>query len=113
MRRQQHFDHSGFSFDSFLREEGLLEESEAVAVKRVIASKLSQAMTDAKVTKKLMAQRLRTSRAQVDRLLDPTNVTVSLQTVSRAARALGKRITVQVVDVEPRRKRRNGRKTAA
>ena len=113
MKTQRRFDHSGSTFDSFLEEQGLLQKSEAVAVKRIIAWKLSEAMASAHVTKKAMAERLRTSRAQVDRLLDPANIGVSLGSVAKAARALGKRISVQIVDVRPVRNRRRSRRSAA
>ena len=100
-------DHSGSSFDNFLEEEGLLEQSEAVAIKRVIAWQLQRAMNQKQVTKKHMAERLRTSRTQVDRLLNPSYVGVSLEAVARAARAVGKRIRVEIVDAD---RARNGAK---
>jgi hypothetical protein len=112
-KQQRRFDHSGSTFDSFLQEEGLLQESEAVAMKRMIAWKLLEAMASARLTKKAMAERLRTSRAQVDRLLDPANVGVTLESVAQAAHALGKRISVQVVDSGRARNRRRNRKSAA
>ncbi len=90
--------HSGSSFDSFLKEEGILEEVEAVAIKRVIAWQLSEAMRKGGVTKKAMAARLKTSRSQLDRLLDPDNAAVHLQTITRAARALGKRVSLTLKD---------------
>ncbi len=93
-------DHSGSSFDSFLEEEGIREEVEAVAVKRVLAWQLAQAMKRQQKTKQTMAKELRTSRSQLDRLLDPRNTAVTLDTVSRAARVLGKRLVVKIV--EPR-----------
>ena len=88
--------HSGSSFDSFLDEEGILEEAEAVAIKRVIAWQLSEAMRKTGTTKKAMAERLRTSRSQLDRLLDPHNPSVHLETITRAARALGKRVVISL-----------------
>jgi antitoxin HicB len=91
-------DHSGSSFDDFLREEGVLEEVETVAIKRVIAWQLRQEMQRKRITKKAMAGRLRTSRSQLDRLLDPAYAGVSLSALSRAAMVLGKRLKVQVVD---------------
>jgi predicted XRE-type DNA-binding protein len=101
-------DHSGSSFDNFLEEEGLLEQSEAVAIKRVIAWQLQRAMNQKQVTKKHMAERLRTSRTQVDRLLNPSYVGVSLEAVARAARAVGKRIRIEIVDAD---RARNGAKS--
>jgi len=92
------FDHTGSSFDSFLEEDGILEEVEAVAIKRVIAWQLSQAMKAAKLTKKQLAERIGTSRSQLDRLLDPENGSVHLQTIAKAARAVGKRLRIEMVD---------------
>jgi DNA-binding Xre family transcriptional regulator len=89
---RSHNRHSGSSFDSFLEEEGILEEVEAVAIKRVIAWQLSEAMKKKGITKNAMATRLKTSRSQLDRLLDPDNAAVQLKTITRAARALGKRV---------------------
>ncbi len=102
-------DHSGSSFDEFLQEEGMLEEAEAVAIKRVIAWQLRQEMQRKRITKKVMAGRLRTSRSQLDRLLDPQYAGVTLGTLSRAAMVLGKRLKVQVIEApaatRPLRKR--------
>lgn len=97
-RNKAAFDHSGSSFDSFLEEEGILEEVESIAIKRVIAWQLSEAMKAGKITKKKMAERLGTSRSQLDRLLDPENNAVHLQTIAKAARAVGKRLRVEMVD---------------
>src|SRR6516165_4804004 len=94
------FDHSGSSFDSFLDEEGIREEVEAVAIKRVLAWQLEQAMRKQQKTKQAMARQLHTSRSQLDRLLDPQNVSVTLDTIARAARALGKRVIIRVADVK-------------
>ena len=96
-------DHSGSTFDSFLEQEGIREEVEAVAIKRVLAWQLSQAMRQQQKTKQAMARQLRTSRSQLDRLLDPQNVSVTLDTIARAARALGKRVTIRVADVKAKR----------
>jgi len=79
-RNRKRFDHSGSTFDSFLEEEGILEEVEAVAIKRVLAWQLEQEMKRQQKTKQAMAKQLRTSRSQLDRLLDPRNVSVSLDT---------------------------------
>ncbi len=95
--------HSGSTFDSFLEEEGIREEVEAVAIKRVLAWQLSQAMQEQQKTKQAMARQLRTSRSQLDRLLDPQNVSVTLDTIARVARALGKRLIIRVADVKPKR----------
>lgn len=91
-------DHSGSSFDEFLMEEGMLEEAETVAIKRVIAWQLQREMQRKRITKKAMAGRLGTSRSQLDRLLDPQYVGVTLGTLSRAAMVLGMRLKVQVIE---------------
>jgi hypothetical protein len=96
-------DHSGSTFDGFLEQEGIREEVEAVAIKRVLAWQLEQAMRKQQKTKKAMAAQLRTSRSQLDRLLDPRNVSVTLETVARAATALGKRLIIRVADVKEKR----------
>ncbi|PYX53208.1 MAG: Fis family transcriptional regulator [Acidobacteria bacterium] len=80
-------DHTGSAFDSFLAEENLLEEAEAVALKRVIAWQLKTAMNTKHVSKTQLAQQLHTSRSQVNRLLDPAYVGVSIGRVAQAARA--------------------------
>ena len=95
--------HSGSTFDSFLEEEGIREEVEAVAVKRVLAWQLERAMRKQQKTKQAMARQLHTSRSQLDRLLDPRNVSVTLDTISRAARVLGKRLIIRVADAKARR----------
>jgi antitoxin HicB len=92
------FDHSGSTFDSFLEEEGIREEVEAVAIKRLLAWQLSQEMRQQNKTKQAMARELHTSRAQLDRLLDPHNVSVSLATMTRAAQALGKSLVIRIGD---------------
>jgi antitoxin HicB len=92
-------DHSGSSFDSFLEQEGIRQEVEAVAIKRVLAWQLEQAMRKQQKTKQAMARQLRTSRSQLDRLLDPQNVAVTLDTITRAARVLGKRLVIRISDV--------------
>ena len=96
-------EHSGSSFDSFLEEEGIREEVEAVAIKRVLAWQLEQAMREQQKTKQAMAKQLHTSRSQLDRLLDPRNVSVTLDTITRAARALGKRVVIRVTDAKTKR----------
>lgn len=90
------FDHSGSSFESFLEAEGLREEVEAVAIKRVLAWQLLQEMRHQKKTKKTMAKELNTSRSQLERLLDPDNVSVSLETMTRAAHVLGKSLVIRI-----------------
>ena len=97
-RRKAAFDHSGSTLDSFLEEEGILNEVEAVAVKRVIAWQLAEAMKASNISKKSMAERMGTSRSQLDCLLDPENSAVHLETIAKAARAVGKRLRVEMVD---------------
>jgi antitoxin HicB len=97
-RKKRAFYHNGSSFDSFLEEEGIRDEVDAVAIKRVIAWQLAEAMKLRNITKKTMAQRLGTSRSQLDRLLDPENSSVHLATIAKAARAVGKRLRVEMVD---------------
>jgi hypothetical protein len=84
------------TFDEFLKEEGLLEEAEAGALKEIIADQIAMAMRQRKITKSAMASRMRTSRRQVDRLLDPGNPSVTLLTLRRAASALGKRLHIEL-----------------
>jgi len=93
-------DHTGSTFDSFLEEEGVREEVQAVAVKRVISWQLAEAMKKKKKTKQALAKELNTSRSQLDRLLDPQNVAVSLDAITRAARALGKRLIIRIADAK-------------
>ena len=79
-----------------LAEEGLLSEAEETAVKRVIAYQLTQFMQENELSKTAMAKRMQTSRSALDRLLDPANPSVTLQTMDRAARALGKRLRIEL-----------------
>ena len=97
-RKKAAFDHTGSTFESFLEEEGILDEVDAVAIKRVLAWQLSEAMKAVNLTKKAMAERIGTSRSQLDRLLDPENSAVHLQTITKAARAVGKRLRIEMVD---------------
>lgn len=90
--------HVGSDLDNFLREEGLLEEVEAVAAKRVLAYQISEAMKDQDLSKAAMARRMGTSRSSLDRLLDPEVPSVTLLTIERAAHVLGKRVRLQMVD---------------
>ena len=92
--------HTGSTFDSFLEEEGITAEVEAVALKRVLAWQLAKAMRKGKKTKRTFAREMRTSRSQVDRLLDPENISVSLDTIARAARILGKKVIIRIADAK-------------
>jgi antitoxin HicB len=102
-KNRKRADHGGSTFDSFLEEEGIREEVEAVAIKRVLAWQLEQAMQKQQKTKQSMAKQLHTSRSQLDRLLDPGNVSVTLDTITRAASVLGKRVIIRVTDVKAER----------
>ncbi len=86
----------GSNFDTFLEDEGLLEESTATAVKRVIAYQLAEKMIEDKLTKAEMARRMDTSRSALDRLLDPDNSSVTLQTLQSAVQALGGRLKIEI-----------------
>lgn len=88
--------HIGSDFDDFLRDEGVLDESEAVATKRVIAYQLAQEMERANISQSELARRMKTSRSSVERLLDPANPSVTLVTLERAASAIGKRLKVHL-----------------
>jgi hypothetical protein len=96
-------DLSGSTFDSFLEAEGIREEVEAVAIKRVLSWQLEKAMREQQKTKQTMAKRLRTSRSQLDRLLDPQNVSVTLDSITRAASVLGKRVIIRIMDLKTKR----------
>ena len=86
----------GSDFDTFLQDEGLLEETTATAVKRVIAYQLAEKMARDKLTKAEMARRMDTSRSALDRLLDPDNSSVTLQTLQSAVQALGGRLKIEI-----------------
>ena len=88
--------HIGGDFDDFLRDERLLDDAEATAAKRVIAYQIDQEMKRSHLTKSEMAHRMNTSRPALDRLLDPTNRSVTLSTLERAATAIGKKLKVEL-----------------
>lgn len=88
--------HIGSDFDGFLEEQGLLEESSAIAMKRVIAWQIAEAMKAKHMTKSSLAAKMKTSRAQLDRLLDATDTALTLATLSKAANALGRRVRVEL-----------------
>ena len=88
--------HTGSGFDEFLVEEGIFEEVQAKALKRALAEQLEEAMVAAKLTKIRMAEQMKTSRSQLDRVLDPDNVSIQLDTLIKAARALGKTVEIQI-----------------
>jgi len=88
--------HMGSSIDDFLKEEGIFEEAQAQAVKEVVAWQLAEAMKKQKISKARMAALLKTSRTQVDRLLDPKN-DITLSSLQRAAAMVGRRVTIELV----------------
>ena len=88
--------HIGSDFDEFLRKEGLLAETEATAVKRVIAHQIEKEMAERQLSKSALASMMHTSRSSLDRLLDPDNASVTLLTLESVAIALGKRLKVQL-----------------
>jgi DNA-binding Xre family transcriptional regulator len=87
----------GSSFDSFLDEENIKDEVETNTVKKIIALQMQQIMANERLTKSSFAQRMGTSRAGVDRLLDPNNDSVTLHSLKRAASAMGKQLRVELV----------------
>lgn len=88
----------GSSLEDFLKEEGRLDDARQVAAKRVLAWQLQQAMESQHLNKVEMAKRMRTSRSQLDRLLDPDNDKVRLDTLNRAAAIVGKRLRIELID---------------
>ena len=87
----------GSPFDDFLKQEGIYEEVTARAIKRVIARQLDALMETEGLTKTELAKRMKTSRAQLDRLLDPDNESVTLGTLTRAAQAVGRQLRMELV----------------
>jgi predicted XRE-type DNA-binding protein len=88
--------HMGSSIDDFLKEEGIFEETQAQAIKEVVAWQLAEAMRKKKISKSKLATLLRTSRSQVDRLLDP-KTDITLSSLQRAAALVGRRVSIQLV----------------
>lgn len=89
--------HSGSTLDDFLKEEGVLEEFEARAIKEVVAWQLQQAMKRRKLSKSRMAAAMGTSRTQIDRLLSPGDGNVTLATLQRAAAVVGRKVRLELV----------------
>jgi antitoxin HicB len=87
----------GSDLDDFLKDEGILDQTESVAIKRVIAFQLQDAMRHIHLTKTVMAKKMHTSRSAVERLFDPGNNSVTLGTLNRAAAAVGKKLRVELV----------------
>lgn len=89
--------HIGSSFDDFLEEQGILEECEHQALKEILADQVRKAMEDKRISKTEMAKKMHTSRRQLDRLLDPSVSNVTLATMSKAARAVGRELHIALV----------------
>jgi antitoxin HicB len=89
--------HIGSSFVDFLKEAGIYEEVTATAIKRVLAWQMQQSLLEQGITKSALARQMHTSRTQIDRLLDPTNNQVQLDTLQRAAKVLGRKLVVELV----------------
>jgi antitoxin HicB len=88
--------HMGSTVDSFLQEEGILEEAQALAVREVVAWQLAEAMKKKKISKNKMATLLKTSRTQVDRLLNPKD-DITISSLQRAAAMVGRRVSIELV----------------
>lgn len=91
-------DYIGGSFDEFLAEDGIFEECKDSAIKKVIAYQIANEMKERHITKTDMAQNLETSRAAIDRLLNPDNDSVTLHTLKKAAEFIGKQVNLELVD---------------
>ena len=89
--------HRGATLDSFLEEEGVLSEFQAKAIKEVIAWQLAEAMKDRKITKTALAALMKTSRTQINRVLDPSDGNVTIETLQRAAAIVGRRVQLELV----------------
>ena len=89
--------HRGSTLESFLKKDGLQEEVHAAALKRAVALKLDDLMKEQRVNKSAMAAQMQTSRAAIHRLLDPENTSITLATLNRAARSLGRRVKIELV----------------
>jgi antitoxin HicB len=87
----------GSSFNDFLAEESLSEEVESGAIKKIIAYQLQEAIEKERLTKTMLAAKLETSRAAINRLLDPNNESVTLLTLQKAASVLGKKLRFELV----------------
>jgi antitoxin HicB len=95
MSRKKH-PNVGSSLEEFLHEDGNLDSATAIAAKRVLAWQLQQAMTKNKLTKTTMAARMKTTRAQLDRVLNPNDGNVTLETLQRAATAVGRKLRLEL-----------------
>lgn len=87
--------HTGSDFDDFLEEEGILEEVSAKAHKRLLALQLADIMKENSMTKTSLAAKLKTSRSQLDRILDPDNTSITIELLERVAHAVGKKLRIE------------------
>jgi len=94
--------HTGSSFDDFLKEDGIYEEAQARALKRALSEQLDDAMQSSNINKVNMAQRMATSRSQLDRVLDPSNLSIQLDTLVKAANAVGRTVEIRLKRDTPR-----------
>jgi predicted XRE-type DNA-binding protein len=97
MAKKKKSPHRGTTLDSFLAEEGILEETQTLAIKEVLAWQLLEAMRTRKLSRNRLAQEMGTSRSQIGRLLDPTDGNVTLATLQRAATAVGRKVRVELI----------------
>ena len=95
--------HHGSDFDDFLKEEGIFDEVQARALKRALAEQFADAMASSKITKVQMASQLTTSRSQIDRILDPKNLSIQLDTMIKAASALGRTVEIRLRKIPRKR----------
>lgn len=89
--------HRGSNFDEFLKEQGIYEEAKNRSVKKVIAWQIAEAMKEQNLSKTTMAEKMKTSRSQLDRLLDPKGENITLETLSKAAAIVGRKIKLELV----------------
>ena len=92
--------HIGSNFDDFLKDEGVFEEVQAKALKRALSEQIEESMQAANISKVKMAEMMATSRSQLDRVLDPDNISVQLDTLMKAARAVGKTVEIKIRNVK-------------
>jgi antitoxin HicB len=96
-KRNPHF---GSNFDDFLKDEGMFEAVQARALKRALSEQIEESMQAANISKVKMAALMATSRSQLDRVLDPDNISVQLDTLMKAARAVGKTVEIKIRNVK-------------
>ncbi len=89
-------EHIGSNFDDFLKEEGIFEEVQEIAIKKVFAYRVKEEMKKNKITQEEMAKRMNTKRPTVIRALNPANTSITLKTMERIARALGKKLEISL-----------------